>query len=266
MAYKPTSEKSLIHFDTISLGKSIIAVTLDGQVGSEPIWGAIRMYVTIPNELTRAAPVLPMETSSKMPAETRLKAGSYLYFEGDEVEWLYQVTSGVLRLTRLLEDGRRQVIAFGYPGDVVGFPSNGLHHTDCDALVDAGLQPYRRANLESGEGDPKLHQDLLQAALREIGAMQDHFMMLGRKSAIEKVASFLCVLIERVGEDVEGTKIVQLPMSRADIADFLGLTTETISRTLTQLRKSKIISIDGIHTVTIRRPTALLALSQGDRG
>lgn len=223
------------------------------------------MYVTIPTENTGSATFTPMAGKSPKTAEARLKPGAYLYFEGDDVEKVYQVTSGVLRLTRLLADGRRQVIAFGYPGDIVGFPANGLHHTDCDALTDVRLQPYRRASLESGEGDAELHSDLLQAALREISAMQDHFMMLGRKSATEKLASFLCVLAERVGEDLGAYRQFTLPMSRSDIADFLGLTTETVSRTFTQMRKSNIIAIDKIHTVIIQRPTALMTLSLGDR-
>ncbi|WP_298864366.1 helix-turn-helix domain-containing protein [uncultured Sulfitobacter sp.] len=223
------------------------------------------MYVTIPTENTDYSTVTPLATTLPQSAEAHLKPGAYLYFEGDEVEWLYQVTSGVMRLTRLLADGRRQVIAFGYPGDIVGFPSSGLHHTDCEALTPAQLQPFRRSALENGEGDPKLHNALLQAALREISEMQDHFMMLGRKSASEKVASFLCVLAERVGTDLGAYRGVTLPMSRSDIADFLGLTTETVSRTFTQLRKSKIIAIENIHTVIIQRPDALLGLSLGDR-
>lgn len=89
-------------------------------------------------------------------------------------------------------------------------------------------------------------------------------MMLGRKSAVEKVASFLNVLSERVGEPVGSHTHFKLPMSRSDIADFLGLTTETVSRTLTQLRKSKIIAIENIHTIVILRPTALIGLSLGE--
>ncbi|AXI41399.1 helix-turn-helix domain-containing protein [Sulfitobacter sp. SK011] len=223
------------------------------------------MYVTIPRDHTDEYYVAPLASKSPKTAATRLKPGTFLYYEGDHVEWLYQVTSGVLRLTRLLADGRRQVIAFGYPGDIVGFPSNGRHHADCEALTEARLQPYRRSALESGEGDPKLHQGLLQAALREISAMQDHFMMLGRKSASEKLASFLCVLVDQVGQDLGGFRQVTLPMSRSDIADFLGLTTETVSRTFTQLRKSKIIAIENIQTIIVLRPTALLGLSLGDR-
>jgi CRP-like cAMP-binding protein len=223
------------------------------------------MYVTIPTENTDRPSFSPLATTLPQTAEALLKPGAYLYFEGDEVEWLYQVTSGVLRLTRVLADGRRQVIAFGYPGDIVGFPSSGVHHTDCEALTATQLQPFRRSALESGEGDPKLHGELLQAALREISEMQDHFMMLGRKSASEKVASFLCVLAERFGTDLGAYQSVTLPMSRSDIADFLGLTTETVSRTFTQLRKAKIIAIDNIHTIIIQRPNALLGLSLGDR-
>jgi len=221
------------------------------------------MYVTMPSEFTIEATIAPLAAVTPKTAEACLKSGAYLYFEGDEVEWLYQVTSGVLRLTRLLADGRRQVIAFGYPGDIVGFPAAGLHHTDCEALTDVRLQPVRRAHLESGEGDPALHSALLQAALREISAMQDHFMMLGRKSATEKLASFLCVLSDRVGEELGAYRQINLPMSRSDIADFLGLTTETVSRTFTQLRKSQIIAIDNIHTIIIQRPTALLGLAAG---
>lgn len=224
------------------------------------------MYVTIPSDFAVEASIAPLASATPKTAEARLKPGAYLYFEGDEVEWLYQVTSGVLRLTRLLPDGRRQVIAFGYPGDIVGFPANDLHHTDCEALTDVRLQPFRRSYLENGEGDPALHCALLQAALREISAMQDHFMMLGRKSATEKLASFLFALSERVGENLGAYRQITLPMSRSDIADFLGLTTETVSRTFTQLRKSGIIAIDNIHTIIIQRPTALLSLAEGDNG
>lgn len=220
------------------------------------------MYVTIPTEHVIQS---PLSGDGPKYSEAHLKTGANLYYEGDEVEWLFQVTSGVLRLTRLLANGRRQVIAFGYPGDIVGFPADGLHHTDCEALTDTCLHPLRRSNLDNGEGDADLHAALLQAALREISAMQDHFMMLGRKSATEKLASFLCVLAERCGTKLEANQRIKLPMSRSDIADFLGLTTETVSRTFTQLRKSKIIAIDNIHTIVIRRPSELLALSLGDK-
>lgn len=89
-------------------------------------------------------------------------------------------------------------------------------------------------------------------------------MMLGRKSSLEKLASFLRVLTDRVGEPLGDFDQVILPMTRADIADFLGLTTETVSRTFTQLRKSKIIAVDHVNTVIILKPIALYAIANGD--
>ncbi|SLN31420.1 Nitrogen fixation regulation protein FixK [Roseovarius litorisediminis] len=221
------------------------------------------MYVTIPSEqLSNAQHIRPAHKRTASITKV-FKAGSNLYYEGDKVERLYQVQSGVLRLTRILEDGRRQVISFGFPGDIVGFPCNGRYHTDCDVLTDARLQAYHLSSLEGENGDPELHKELLQAALREISAMQDHFMMLGRKSAIEKVASFLCVLTERMSAESGSRNQALLPMSRSDIADFLGLTTETVSRTLSLLRNSGIIAINNVHTVVILQPHVLFGLSQG---
>lgn len=227
------------------------------------------MYVTIPNDhgtSSDAAGIqsaaMSHEATSKAPV-VRLRAGSYLYFEGDPVERLYEITAGVVRLTRLLEDGRRQVIAFGYPGDVIGFPAGECHHTDCDAITDATLSAYRRSTLETGDGDPALHAKLLHAALNEISAMQDHFMMLGRKSAAERVASFLNALMDRNSTRTGPCHQIKLPMSRADIADFLGLTIETVSRCFTALRKTGIIALDGSHTVIVRDAAALRAQSLG---
>lgn len=206
--------------------------------------------------------------SERAPAlpETRLEAGTHLFREGDPVERIYKVVTGVVSLNRLLEDGRRQIIAFGLPGDLVGFPSNGRHHTDCEALSLVRLQPFRLSQIDCRTGDPELRGRFMEAALREIAAMQDHFMMLGRKSAAERVASFLLALEARTGQDRDGRRQVDLPMSRADIADFLGLTTETVSRVLSQLRKSRVIALDGIHRVVFLRGEALRALATGNCG
>ena len=195
--------------------------------------------------------------------QTRLKPGGYLFFEGDEVERLYQIEKGVLRLTRVLKDGRRQVIAFGYPGDVIGFPSNGLHHTDCDALTPAELTLIPRTALENCRGDAQLHAALMTAAMNEISAMQDHFMMLGRKSAPERVASFLRVLLDRIGDTDRSPPTIQLPMSRSDIADFLGLTTETVCRCITSLRKAGIIRLDGANTIEVLDRQGLVGQADG---
>ena len=127
----------------------------------------------------------------------------------------------------------------------------------------AALQPFPIALLEEGTADPEIHRTLLKAALREIAAMQDHFMMLGRKSAVEKVTSFLAVLARRAGETNGTVTQFRLPMGRADIADFLGLTIETVSRAFTQLRKEGVIALNGVHTVRVLRPDALAAIAEG---
>ncbi len=180
-----------------------------------------------------------------------LVAGQHLFHEGDEAHHVYEVRSGLLRLTRVLENGSRQVIAFALPGDVVGFPYGDLHHTDCDVLVDGEVIAYARRALESGSSDPVLHKRLLCAALNEITAMQDHFMMLARKSAPEKVASFLMVMAERTGTFNGQHVRFELPMKRSDIADFLGLTIETVCRAITRLRKSGVIALEDAQTVVV---------------
>ena len=222
------------------------------------------MYITLSAEERPMPAVLGGDELARKSLPTRLPEGKYLYREGDVVERIYQVMTGVVRLTRMLENGRRQVIAFGYPGDIIGFPANGCHHADCDALVDTTLRAYRRAALDHGDGDPELHMALLQAALGEISAMQDHVMMLGLKSASEKVASFLDVVTRRYGEGLGAYRQIDLPMSRSDIADFLGLTTETVSRAVTALRKAGVIALDGAQTIIVLKPDTLAELSQGD--
>lgn len=227
------------------------------------IEGARRMYITISDRHAERQGYQPPPSKSATLPLKGLRQGAHLFHEGDRVQRIYQVVSGVLRLTRVLEDGRRQVIAFGFPGDIVGFPCDGRHHTDCDALTPAELQPYRVSALDKGLGDAELQTGFLKAALREIAAMQDHFMMLGRKSAAERVASFLLVLADRVGTSVGQYTQVDLPMSRADIADFLGLTTETVSRYFSHLRKEQVIALDRIHTVIVLQPDVLLEIADG---
>lgn len=219
------------------------------------------MYVTLQNG-DNCLPDQPL-TKSRSPVTFRrnLTKGDHLFREADQAKSIFEIESGVLRLTRVMVDGRRQVIAFGYPGDVVGFPSSNCYHSDCDALTPATLFVYGRDALERESGDVALHRRLLQAALAEISGMQDHFLMLGRKSASERVASFLMTINERVGTSIGHYDQFTLPMDRSDIADFLGLSTETVCRAISQLRKSNIITLENSHTVIILKPAALGAIA-----
>lgn len=224
------------------------------------------MYVTlqteIPHALLASNGISPNLAAGVSPRQRQYVSGAHLFLEGDEAVNVYEVKSGILRLTRVLENGRRQVIAFGLPGDIVGFPNGDQHHTDCDVIATAEVVAHRRSALENGEGDPVTHQRLLRAALREISAMQDHFMMLARKTAMEKVASFLIVLAQRTGSPIGPLTTFPLNMSRADIADFLGLTIETVSRTLSLLRKNDTITLETPQIVLVRDMQALLDASQ----
>jgi CRP-like cAMP-binding protein len=224
------------------------------------------MYVTLQHGTIAAfrQPAATASNSPSLPASPvrRLAAGTHVFREGDPVCHIYEVQSGILRLTRVLENGRRQVIAFALPGDVVGFPNGDLHHTDCDAIGSCEVILHRREALENGTGNPQIHRRLLMAALREITAMQDHFMMLARKSAMEKVASFLMVLVDRIGIRQGHSLMIELQMKRADIADFLGLTIETVSRTITQLRSDRIISLQSAQAVIVLDVDRLSAASE----
>ncbi|MEM5519064.1 helix-turn-helix domain-containing protein [Sulfitobacter sp. AS59] len=226
------------------------------------------MYVTLSSESTAAnqtlAPSLIFQAPAPQQQQRSYATGTHLFHEGDTANHVYEVKTGVLRLTRVLENGRRQVIAFGLPGDIIGFPNGDAHHTDCDVVATAEIVAHRRSTLETGAGDPETHQRLLHAALREISAMQDHFMMLARKSASEKVASFLLAISNRTGSPRGNFTTFSLPMSRADIADFLGLTVETVSRTFSILRKDGIISLETPQTVLVLDMEALLDASQTD--
>ena len=225
--------------------------------------GGIIMYVTLLSESMPVNAAAPMRLGHiKSTRPSRYPAGAHLFYEGDRADYVYEILSGTVRLTRVLENGRRQVIAFGLPGDIVGFPDGGLHHTECDALTPVEFIVHRRKVLEAGEGNPKTHQRLFRAALREISAMQDHFMMLACKSALEKVASFLIALSQRTGTRTGAYTAVALPMSRADIADFLGLTIETVSRTFSQLRKLGAIELETPQSVLVRDIEALVKVSQ----
>lgn len=191
-----------------------------------------------------------------------LSAGRHLFMEGDEAHSLYEVRRGMLRLARVMENGRRQIISFALPGDVVGFPQGDHHHTDCDAIVDTVVVAYGRGSLDECRSNPALHRHLTRAALREITAMQDHFMMLSSKSACEKVASFLLTLAQRTGTPTEGGLAVDIAMRRVDIADFLGLTNETVCRSITQLRKDGLIRLQTAQRIVVCDPEGLRARAE----
>ena len=181
-----------------------------------------------------------------------------IYSEGDQAIWFYKTVSGVVRTCKFLGDGRRQVDAFYVAGDVFGIESGETHRLSAEAVSDCALIAYRRRSLDllSG-GNETVARHLFQFALQNAARAQDHALLLGHRSALEKLACFLLYWARHSPQQAT----VTLEMSRQDIADFLGLTIETVSRTLSKLEKDGIIKMAAARRVELRNIGALRALT-----
>lgn len=195
----------------------------------------------------------------------RLEAGQSLFFEGDPATQIYNVTEGALKLTKLLPDGRRQVLGFTLPGDFLGISLGGNHAYGAEAVQRTRLCRFQRSRFaEFAESHPHLEREVYKVAAHELAAAQAQMLLLGRKSALERVASFLLHLEQRQRK-VAGDKShqVDLPMTRAEIADYLGLTKETVSRVLTELKSRRLIRLVSLSRVVLLDRQALSDLAEG---
>ena len=188
-----------------------------------------------------------------------------LFGEGDKGGRYYEVLEGVLCSFRILHDGRRQILSFNYPGDIVGIGHEIEYKCSCEAVSEARVRCIPAATVQrSIETRPEIARKLLKVATIELASMHDHFVLVGRKSATEKLASFLLALARReAGKDGDAVTF-QLPMTRTDIADFLGMTIETVSRRFTALRKMGVIDLPQTTTVHVRDMLRLEDLAEGD--
>ncbi len=207
---------------------------------------------------------LPLHRTIAEPLPRRVRQGRSLFHEGDRADCIYRIVSGVVRLTRLQHDGRRQVISFGFPGDLVGLPDDGRHTTECEAITACEVLAHRCPHPAEPGRNPDMQRFLTDAALREIRALQDHFLLLGRRLALGKTAAFLLLLLDRLSEPVGKYRMIRLPMNRADIADYLGLTPETVSRSFTELRGRRVLALDDANTVIVLDRAQLGAIANGD--
>lgn len=181
-----------------------------------------------------------------------LKAKEALFCQGDDADFVYEVLDGVLTAYTLLPDGRRQVAGFHYPGDIIGLEHGRTYHCNCDAIGQARVKSLpRKTLLRIAEGQPKLASKLLEHTTSQLAGMHDHFVLLGRKSAMEKVASFILAVAKRHVADDTCEVRFQLPMTRSDIGDYLGLTIETVSRCITKLKLAGIIELPSPASVRI---------------
>ncbi|WGD54960.1 helix-turn-helix domain-containing protein [Bradyrhizobium sp. CB1650] len=189
-------------------------------------------------------------------------AGQTVFSEEDITTSFCSVLDGVMRLYKLLPDGRRQIVGFALPGDFLGMNISERHNFSADAI--GAVTVCQFAKTPFGRfiaGRPHLLRRINELAVRELSQARDHMVLLGRRSADEKVATFLLGWRERLIELKGAIDTVPLPMSRQDIADYLGLTIETVSRTFTKLERLGVIEIipGGISLLDTGRAEALAA-------
>jgi CRP-like cAMP-binding protein len=180
-----------------------------------------------------------------------------IYGENEPAEYLYEVVSGTVRTSKILNDGRRQVGGFYLPGDVFGLEPSTEHAYSAEAITEAKVLVIKRSALATlATRDNEVARALWSITARELQRAQDHITLLV-KTARERVAAFLLEMSERI----KSTDGINLPMSRQDIADYLGLTIETVSRTLTSLECSAAIALPTSRRIVLRDRAALHRLN-----
>jgi CRP/FNR family transcriptional regulator len=194
----------------------------------------------------------------------RLTPGQALFHEGDPATRVFTLTRGTLKLYKLLADGRRQVTGFLHPGDFLGISVDDEHAFSAEALEEAQLCWFPRNRFDDFvDDDPAMERELYRMAAHELAAAQQQFVLLGRKTATERLASFLLRLAERAElSTCVGAGMVRLPMSRSDIADYLGLTKETVSRVISALKRDRVIRLETLEVVQILDRDRLERLSE----
>jgi CRP-like cAMP-binding protein len=189
--------------------------------------------------------------------------GQIILVECDPIEHCYRIASGTVRIYRSIADGRRQVIDFLGAGDCFGLTGLDYHAYSVEAVSRVIMIRYPRHAVETAiRNDPGVARELFQLACGELRRAQEHMLLLGRKTADERIASFLLRLADAAGEQAD-QPVVTLAMSRLDMADHLGLTIETVSRTISRFRRQGLIDLPGRQEVLLRRPNRLRALAEG---
>jgi CRP/FNR family transcriptional regulator, nitrogen fixation regulation protein len=187
-----------------------------------------------------------------------LRRDQALFAEGDAARYCYKVLTGAVRSCRLLADGRRHIGEFLLPGDFIGLELDDVYRFAAEAVSDATLMRYSRQAVDRlAEQRPRLGKRLLYRICGDLFAAQSQMLLLGRKNAVERLASFLLSMADRAGT---GDRL-SLPMTRNDIADHLGLTTETVSRVFGQLKSQGVIRMQASSEVLLRNRGGLETLA-----
>ncbi len=194
-----------------------------------------------------------------------LAAKSTLFREGDPAGRAFSIIDGVVKLSRLLPDGKQQVVGFRFPGDVLGYGAGKTYPFDAETLTNGHFCRIERSRLDALlRLYPQMERRMLDLCLRELSNTQDQLVTVGRRSAEARVASFLLGLVEAYRQRGPLPAELPLPMTRSDIGDFLGLTLETVSRSFAAFKRQKLIAEPGQHRLRILNMDALLCLTEGE--
>jgi CRP/FNR family transcriptional regulator len=190
----------------------------------------------------------------------RIQRDRSVYFEGDPADSYYKVLDGTIRLYSILSDGRRQIVQFVFPSQFFGLSCGDEHIMSAEAVTDATVVRYPRRHVDSlFASERNFARAAFDLANEELRAAQKQMILLGRRTAKERLAVFLLDMASSSPKGMSGA-FFHLPMTRRDIADFLGLTIETVSRVFGQLKRSRYIELKGSHEVALRRPDDLAEL------
>jgi len=194
----------------------------------------------------------------------RVEAKEFLFAEGDNISHVYRIETGALALYKVLADGRRQVMGFAYPGDIVGLGVDDAYTMNAQAVKPTRVRCLSAMSLrQSAARDPALGFKLYEAMARELAATRDLMLTTGQRSATERVAAFLLAFSRRNQRNGQDPASFELPMTRTDIGDFLGLTIETVSRTFTKLKLMRLIELAHSNQVKLLDIDALTELADG---
>src|ERR1700687_2284768 len=187
---------------------------------------------------------LELRNLQRLATQVYFPAAKTIFSEGEPANSVFGLSQGVVRLYKMLPDGRRQILAFALPGDFLGMPLADRHKFSAGAIGEVALcLCSRNALTKSIQSSPSIMRLLIEFSIRELDMAQDHLLLLGNGSAEEKVAVFLVSWRNRLARLSAFSETVPLPMRRQDIADFLGLKLETVSRTLAKLEQRKVIRV-----------------------
>jgi CRP/FNR family transcriptional regulator, anaerobic regulatory protein len=207
-----------------------------------------------------------LSTLGKHTIKQTISPEQQITFEGETTKRFANILHGVVKLSKLTADGRQQIVGLQFAPDFMGRPYSKENDFAVETATEVRLCSFPRSILEQLSSEsPELEHELHQQALKELGEAREWMLTLGRKSASERVASFLYFIALHINPDSthnEGQQQFEIPLKRADIADFLGLTIETVSRHFTRLRQSGVIKIANNRTIEIPDMARLQQLTE----